>query len=116
MAYAADARLIWAHTGVGGAPVARVDALLAKFPQLMGELAYRPGLTCAQGLLCVEWRTLLLKYSGRFMIGSDTRVNQRWAQYEELMKDYRVWLGDLPPDVARKIGWGNAAALFDVKN
>jgi hypothetical protein len=114
MAHAPDARLVWAHTGIGGAPVARVDALLAKFPQLMGELSYRPGLTCEAGKLCPEWRALLLKYPGRFMIGSDTWVNQRWLYYDELMKGYRAWLGDLPPDVARKIAWGNAAGIYGV--
>jgi hypothetical protein len=115
MAHAPDARLIWAHTGIGGAPAARVDELFKKYPQLMGELSYRPGLTCDGGKLCAEWRTLLLKYPSRFMIGSDTWVNQRWQYYEELMKGYRTWLGDLPPDAARKIGWSNGADLFGVK-
>lgn len=115
MAHAPDARLIWAHTGIGGASVARVDELFKKYPQLMGELSYRPGLTCGGGKLCAEWRTLLLKYPSRFMIGSDTWVNQRWQYYEELMKGYRAWLGDLPPDTARKIGWSNGADLFGVK-
>lgn len=114
MTHAPDARLVWAHTGIGGAPVARVDALLAKFPQLMGELSYRPGLTCEGGKLCPEWRALLVKYPGRFMIGSDTWVNQRWLYYDELMKGYRAWLGDLPPDLARKIAWGNAAGIYGV--
>lgn len=114
MAHAPDARLVWAHTGIGGAPVARVDALLAKFPQLMGELSYRPGLTCEGGKLCQEWRALLLKYPGRFMIGSDTWVNQRWLYYDELMKGYRAWLGDLPADLARKIAWGNAAGIYGI--
>ena len=108
-------RLIWAHTGIGGTPVARVDELLGKYPLLMGELSYRPGLTCEGGKLCLEWRTLLLKYPGRFMIGSDTWVNQRWQYYDDTMQGYRAWLGDLPPDVARKIGWGNAAGLFGIK-
>lgn len=115
MAHAPDARLIWAHTGIGGASVARVDELFKKYPQLMGELSYRPGLTCDGGKLCSEWRTLLLKYPNRFMIGSDTWVNQRWQYYEELMKNYRTWLGDLPPDAARRIGWSNGAELFGVK-
>jgi hypothetical protein len=106
------ARLIWAHTGISGAPVSRVDALLAKYPLLMGELSYRPGLTCESGLLCPEWRALLLKYPGRFMIGSDTWVNQRWLYYDELMQGYRRWLGDLPPEVASRIAWTNGAALF----
>lgn len=54
-------KLVWAHTGIGGTPVARVDELLARYPQLMGELSYRPGLTCDGGQLCPEWRALLLK-------------------------------------------------------
>ena len=109
-------KLIWAHTGIGGASVARVDALLARFPLLMGELSYRPGLTCAdaQGAerLCPEWRALVLKYPTRFMIGSDTWVNQRWQYYDALMQGYRAWLGDLPPEVARNIAWNNGARLF----
>ncbi len=109
-------RLIWAHTSIGGAPTSRIDALFAKYPMLMGELSYRPGLTCEGGKLCPDWRALLLKYPDRFMIGSDTWVNQRWQYYDELMQGYRVWLGDLPPDVARKIGWGNGAALFGLKD
>ncbi|NPC58839.1 amidohydrolase family protein [Caenimonas soli] len=108
-------RLIWAHTGIGGAPAARVDQLFAQYPLLMGELSYRPGLTCEGGKLCPEWRALLLKYPSRFMIGSDTWVNQRWLYYDELMKGYRTWLGDLPAEVARRIAWDNGASLFAVK-
>jgi hypothetical protein len=112
-------KLIWAHTGIGGAPAQRVDALFAKYPHLMGELSYRPGLTCGDdkaAKLCPEWRALLLKYPNRFFIGSDTWINARWQYYDELMQGYRAWLGELPADVARKIGWGNAAALFGLKD
>ncbi len=49
MAHAPDARRIWAHSGIGGAPIERVRALLAKYPKLVGELSYRPGLTQAGG-------------------------------------------------------------------
>jgi len=108
-------RLIWAHTGIGGAPAARVDQLMARYPHLVGELSYRPGLTCEGGKLCPEWRTLLLKYPQRFVVGSDTWVNQRWQYYEELMKGYRTWLGDLPAETARRIAWDNGAALFGLK-
>lgn len=108
--------LIWAHTGIGGVSAQRVDALMARYPRLMGELSYRPGLTCEGGQLCPEWRALLLKYPDRFLIGSDTWVNQRWAQYAELMQDYRVWLGGLPQDVARRIAWGNGARLFGLND
>ena len=112
MAHAPKARLIWAHTGIGGAPAARVDALMARYPLLMGELSYRPGLTCDDGQLCPEWRALVTKYPDRFLIGSDTWVNQRWLYYDELMQGYRRWLGGLPPDVARKVAWDNGARLF----
>ena len=108
-------RLIWAHTGIGGAPAARVDQLLARYPRLMGELSYRPGLTCEGGKLCPEWRALVLKYPKRFLIGSDTWVNQRWQYYDELMKGYRTWLGDLPADIARGIAWDNGASLFGIQ-
>ena len=66
-------------------------------------------------MLCPEWRALLLKYPNRFVIGSDTWVNQRWQYYDELMQGYRTWLGALPPEVARAIGWDNAARWFGLK-
>jgi hypothetical protein len=112
--HAPGARLIWAHTGIGGAPVARVRALLTRYPGLMGELSYRPGLTEANGHLSAEWKTLIGEFPDRFMVGSDTWINARWGDYENLMRAARVWLGDLPPAVAQRVAWGNAAALFEV--
>ena len=105
-------QLIWAHTGIGGVSPERVDALFTRYPRLLGELSYRPGLTCADGQLCPAWRALMLKYPTRFLIGSDTWVNGRWQQYDELMQGYRRWLGGLPPEVARRIAWDNGASLF----
>jgi len=112
MAHAPNAKLIWAHTGIGGAPVARVRALLAKYPTLMGELSYRPGLTDGSGRLSAEWKALLMEFPQRFLVGSDTWVNARWQGYEALMAEARRWLGDLPPEVARRIAWDNGATLF----
>ena len=114
LAHAPRARLIWAHTGIGGTPVARVRALLAKYPTLMGELSYRPGLTDADGHLSAEWKALIGAYPDRFTIGSDTWINARWSDYEGLMSAARRWLGDLPPTLAQRVAWGNAAALFGV--
>jgi Amidohydrolase len=111
----AKTKLIWAHTGIGGASVARVRELMRTYPLLVGELSYRPGLTCSDGKLCPEWRALFLEMPTRFVIGSDTWVNQRWQYYEDLMKGYRAWLGELPPAAAQQIAWGNAAALFGIK-
>lgn len=114
MAHAPQARLIWAHTGIGGASAQRVDALFTQYPTLVGELSYRPGLTCGDGLLCPPWLALVQKYPTRFVVGSDTWVNQRWQDYDSLMQGYRRWLGALAPELARRIAWDNAAALFGV--
>lgn len=112
MAHAPRARLIWAHTGIGGASVERVRALLDRYPSLMGELSYRPGLTGAGGALSDEWKALLTAFPERFLLGSDTWINARWAGYEGLMADARRWLADLPAPVARRIAWENGARLF----
>lgn len=105
-------RLIWAHTGIGGPSVERVQALFERYPGLVGELSYRPGLVCGDGQLCPQWRALLQRFPQRFVIGSDTWVNERWQQYVPLMQDYRRWLGGLPPELARAVAWDNAARLF----
>lgn len=111
MAHAPKARLIWAHTGIGGVPIARVRELLAQYPLLIGELSYRPGLT-EGGQLSSEWRKLFIEQPQRFLIGSDTWINGRWLSYESLMQEAREWLGELPPEVARRIAWDNGAELF----
>ena len=111
MTHAPGTKLIWAHTGIGGTPVAQVRELMRKHPTLMGELSYRPGLT-GDDSLTAEWRDTFMALPERFLIGSDTWINQRWQSYEALMEGYRAWLGGLPAAVARRIGWGNGAALF----
>ena len=113
MAHAAGTKLIWAHTGIGGTPVARVRELMRQHPSLRGELSYRPGLTDGAALTA-EWRDLFSALPERFLIGSDTWINQRWQYYEAQMDGYRAWLGALPSPLAHRIGWANGAALFDL--
>ena len=112
LAHAPSARLVWAHTGIGGVPIERVRALLERHPTLVGELSYRPGLTDGDGGLAPEWRAMMLAMPERFVVGSDTWINARWDDYEALMRQARRWLGELPAPVAERIGWENAAALF----
>ena len=112
LAHAPGTKLIWAHTGIGGTPVARVQALLEKYPTLYGELSYRPGLTGPDGHLTPDWKALLSARSERFFIGSDTWINPRWDAYLEIMNDYRFWLGGLSKEAAAAIAWGNGVRLF----
>jgi predicted TIM-barrel fold metal-dependent hydrolase len=104
------AQIIWAHTGFGLA-ADRVEAMLAKYPKLWGELSYRSGIT-AGGQLTPEWRALFEKYPDRFLLGSDTWIAERWANYGDIMEGYRAWLAQLPPATAAKIAHGNARAMF----
>jgi len=104
------ARIIWAHTGFSTTP-AKVEAYLQRYPELWCELSYRYGIT-EGGKLTAEWRRLFEKYPERFLIGSDTWVNERWDNYGSIMATYRGWLAQLPAGVAEKIASGNARRLF----
>jgi hypothetical protein len=108
------ARIIWAHTGFSTAP-ARVAELLQKYPRLMGELSYRGGITEGGGKLSGAWRDLFARYSDRFLLGSDTWINERWFSYDGIMKSYREWLAQLPDEQAKRIAHGNAERLFGAK-
>ena len=105
------ARIIWAHTGFG-LPTERVAEMLAKYPKLWGELSYRSGIADGGGKLTAEWRALFERHPDRFLLGSDTWVNQRWESYGEIMSGYRAWLVQLSPKIAAQIAHGNARALF----
>jgi amidohydrolase family protein len=107
------AKIIWAHTGFSTSPQ-RVAELLDRYA-LFGELSYRSGITDGSGKLTDAWRQLFAKYSDRFLIGSDTWINERWFQYDSLMQGYRNWLAQLPADQARRIAHGNAERLFGGK-
>jgi hypothetical protein len=108
------AKIIWAHTGFGTAP-ARVAELFDKYPALWGELSYRGGITQGGGTLSPEWRSLFARYSDRFLLGSDTWINERWYSYDTIMKEYRGWLAQLPAEQAQRIAHGNAERLFGAR-
>lgn len=103
-------KVIWAHTGFGTAPDT-VRLLLEKYPTLMGELSYRSGIT-EREQLTPAWRALFAAHGDRFLIGSDTWVNERWASYSDLIESYRAWLAQLPRDTAEKIAFRNAERIF----
>ena len=107
------ARIIWAHTGFT-TPIARVEELLAKYPQMWGELSYRWDVA-EGGALAPQWKAVFVKHASRFLIGSDTWVNQRWDSYPDTMAAYRRWLGELPKDVAEQVAWKNGARLFGLQ-
>ena len=109
------AKIIWAHTGFSVAP-ARVAELLDEHKDsLWGELSYRGGITGGDGKLTSDWRNLFARYSDRFLLGSDTWINERWFGYDTIFKEYRGWLAQLPADQAQRIANGNALRLFGLR-
>jgi hypothetical protein len=103
-------RIVWAHSGFS-TPPAKIAQYLERHPDLVGELSYRYDVTDG-GRLAPAWRALFLAWPDRFVVGSDTWVNERWARYGEIVDYYRGWLAELPPAVAEKIARGNGERLF----
>ena len=108
----ADATVLWAHAGVT-ATADQVDALLERWPHLSVELSLRDDVAPG-GKLDPRWREVLIKYSDRYMVGTDTWTvggtytgNERWDAYADIVRGIRTWLGQLPPDVADAIAHGN---------
>ncbi|MEO8485158.1 MAG: amidohydrolase family protein [Betaproteobacteria bacterium] len=103
-------RIVWAHSGFT-VPPKRLAAWLDRHPTLVGELSYRYDVT-SDGRLDPAWRALFLRHRERFVLGSDTWINERWSQYGEILATYRGWLAQLPQDVAAAIAHGNGERLF----
>ena len=61
------------------------------------------------------WRDMFASHSDRFLLGSDTWINERSFAYDGIMKEYRGWLAQLPEDQARRIAHGNAERIFGGK-
>ena len=107
------ARIIWAHTGFAVAPVRVAELLDQHKDTLWGELSYRSGIIGGDGKLTADWRSLFERHSDRFLLGSDTWINERWFGYDTIFNEYRGWLAQLPPKQARRIATDNALRLFD---
>lgn len=104
-------RILWAHAGMSE-PAEAVDRMFARYPNLWTEISYRGGDIAPGGKLSDAWRTLFLKYPDRVLIGTDTHATGRWESYGSLIDDHRRWLAQLPPEIAKKIAYKNAVALF----
>jgi predicted TIM-barrel fold metal-dependent hydrolase len=66
----------------------------------------------SEGRVTEAWRALFARHPDRFVLGSDTWINERWSSYGEILALYRGWLAQLPQDVAAAIAHGNGERLF----
>jgi hypothetical protein len=104
-----DLTLIWAHAGFD-VPVTRLAELLARYPRLLIELSFRDDIA-PDGHLSDEWRRIFVAHPGRFLVGMDTYIASRWDALGEMADGARGWLAQLPPDIADRIAFENAAEL-----
>ena len=106
--------IIWAHAGMSEPPEV-IGPMLERYPNLYTDTSYREHDILGDGDIESRWRDLIMRYPDRFMVGSDTWVNSQWESYEALIELNRHWLSKFPREVAEKIAYRNAEALFGRK-
>lgn len=106
-----ELKLLWAHGGMVEPPEV-IGPLLEDDDRLWVELSFRAADIAGDGWIKPAWRSLLVNYADRFVIGTDTFVNGRWENYVGLVGEHRRWLAQLPPAVAEQIAHRNATDLF----
>ena len=117
-----NATVIWAHLGTNP----RVDLLqplLNRYPSLYIDTSVRDermmGMLNRQGPLSKKllriWRAFLIHNQDRILIGMDAFSANRWKNYDQVVANVRLWLDQLPPEVSKKLAYGNANQLFPVE-
>jgi predicted TIM-barrel fold metal-dependent hydrolase len=105
--------VIWAHAGTFPYPDLIAD-YLTRYPALRVDLSVREERIAPNGIVRDDWYELFVRYPDRFMVGVDTYSLSRWYTFDETATGIRQWLRELPADVATRLAYGNAAALFDI--
>ena len=103
-------KILWAHAGMSSGPDV-IGKMLDRYPNLWAELAIRTDMVSG-GKLDPAWRALFLRHPDRILVGTDTWVTSRWDALPGYLEEMRVWLRQLPREVAEKIAYRNAERLF----
>ena len=114
------ATIVLAHAGDSAPP--RIESLLGRHPNLLVDLSgmhfqRKPSLATETGPLDPAWKALIEKMPDRFLFGIDVWAPRLFepTMLDRLMRWTRRVLGELKPDVAERVAYGNAAALLGVK-
>lgn len=108
---APNLKIHWAHAGMVE-PAEIVAEMIERHPALTAEVSFRAHDIAPGGEIDPAWRDLFVRHSDRFMIGTDTYINDRWDAYGSLIEEHRNWLGQLPREIAEAIAYGNASRVF----
>jgi predicted TIM-barrel fold metal-dependent hydrolase len=121
-ALAADRKAIIVLAHAGEATPGGLEAVLARNPNLMVDLSgmhfqRTPSLATESGPLDPKWKALVEKMPDRFLMGIDVWAPRLFepAMLDRLMKWTRRILGELKPEVAERVAWKNAAALYRIQ-
>lgn len=124
-------RYVWAHN-CGRSKATVIRSMLSRHPNLFcdlggmtatGKQGYGTGWPRAEeftalierkGVLFPDMKALYEEFPDRFMVGSDVAHAQgnTLKNYSSRMKRFRVLLGQLRPETARKIAETNAVRIF----
>jgi predicted TIM-barrel fold metal-dependent hydrolase len=112
--------VVLAHAGE--AAPARLEGLLARHPNLRVDLSgmhfqRTPRLATEVGPLDPAWKALIEHHPDRFLMGIDVWAPRLFepATLDRLMRWTRRVLGELRPEVAERVAYGNAAALLGLQ-
>jgi len=109
---APNVTILWAHLGTTPEPDF-LRAVLTRHPtNLFIDTSVRDKQLLKTGGLTKEWQTLFIDYQDRFMIAVDTFSVNRWNTFDSVVADIHNWLGDLPPEVSKKLAYDNAYNLL----
>jgi hypothetical protein len=108
----ADA-ILSAHSNLWGIISRLVDGRF-RFVDSSKAAKLGPVMFDACGGLTPDWRAVLIKHADHLMYGSDDYATQHvgWQSYPGIIEKYRQIAGQLPPEVAHKISWDNAAVIY----
>jgi len=121
---------IWPHAGFASAE--QVNTVLSTHPNVVITLSKKESnqrslssdekaellggaVVDSCGNLLPEWRDLFDNYHDRFMFATDAHKDSRWRKYAQIVKQWRLILGQLPDPLARELAWGNAERIYGVR-
>lgn len=108
-------RLIWAHLGTDPRPQV-VGEMLSRYRRLFVDTSVRDErFVDAEGCLWPQWRRFFVAHQDRVLVGVDTYWTPRWRGFDAVVSRLRRWLDQLPPEVADRLAYQNAAELFGIE-
>jgi predicted metal-dependent TIM-barrel fold hydrolase len=105
-------KVIWAHAGMSE-PAETVEEMMARYKTLWADTSYREhDILNAGATIAPAWRRVIERFPDRFLVGTDTWINDQWAKYEQLVAVNRQWLAQIDRATAEAIAYKNAERLF----